>query len=164
MKIQLNTENDIDELRKKLQGTDWSSVESPSPVDMKSLYNMIDSKYKKIRKSGKSGSKRDTLRKEIKGLRDAMKVKIQENEDRLKNRGISLRYKDTHANISTEELLNMMVQASANGHTDTAKQYFNIINSRMNENDIIFNSFSTLNVENENEEVHKEDFREDKYL
>ena len=162
VKIQLNTENDIDELRKKLQGTDWSSVESPSPVDMKSLYNMIDSKYKKIRKPKKSGSKRDTLRKEIKELKDAMKVKIQENEDRLKNRGISLRYKDTHANISTEELLNMMVQASANGHTDTAKQYFNIINSRMNENDIIFNSFSTLNVENENEEVHKEDFREDK--
>ena len=162
VKFKLNTENDIDELREKLQGTDWTSVEIPSPVDMKSLYNMIDSKYKKIRKSGKSGSKRDTLRKEIKGLRDAMKVKIQENEDRLKNRGISLRYKDTHANISTEELLNMMVQASANGHTDTAKQYFNIINSRMNENDIIFNSFSTLNVENENEEVHKEDFREDK--
>ena len=160
VKIQLNTENDIEELRKKLQGTDWSSVESPSPVDMKSLYNMIDSKYKKIRKPKKSGSKRDTLRKEIKELKDAMKVKIQENEDRLKNRGISLRYKDTHANISTEELLNMMVQASANGHTDTAKQYFNIINSRMNENDIIFNSFSTLNVENE--EVHKEDFREDK--
>ena len=162
VKFKLNTENDIDELREKLQGTDWTSVEIPSPVDMKSLYNMIDSKYKKIRKSGKSGSKRDTLRKEIKGLRDAMKVKIQENEDRLKNRGISLRYKDTHANISTEELLNMMVQASANGHTDTAKQYFNIINSRMNENDIIFNSFSTLNVENENEEVHKEDFRKDK--
>lgn len=157
MKFKLDTENDIDELRKQLQGTDWSSVERPSPVDMKSLYNMIDSKYKKIRKPKKSGIKKDSLRREIKELRDAMKVKIQENEDRLKNRGVSLRYKDTHANISTEELLNMMVQASANGHTDTAKQYFNIINSRMNENDIIFNSLSTLNENKENEEEPKKE-------
>lgn len=150
--IKLQTNDETDKLREQLQGIDFSNDGTKSPVDFKNLYNMIDNNNKKIRKKNKSESEIKKLGKDNQKLKDAMKVKIEMNEARLKNRGIPLQYKDTHSDITTEELLNLMVQANENGHTDTSKEYFNIINSRMNENDIIINSLPKENKKNENKE------------
>ena len=149
----ISSNDDIDDLRDR-----YSESDSPEehqrklPIDMGSILAMLQNRNNKLKDPNISDKKREKLENDILQNKRALKARIEMSEERLRKAGIQLRYKDTHSELSTERLLDLMFKAVGTGGIDTARYYANTINNRIGENEFIANQLLRPTTQNRSSE------------